>query len=106
MPTSDKTNSTAALYRKLRAIATVIEDPAATEHERANAEALKVLLERQLRRKGAPKGDWTDVLFRMGRTAKEIGQSSALPSPQGAWTDHAFRLGKTLRRGLKKWRPG
>jgi hypothetical protein len=104
MATSDKTSSAQALRRKLRAVDTVIEDPAATEHERANAEALKAFLEKQLRRKGAPEGDWTDIAFRMGRAAKNIGQSSAPPSPKDDWTDHVFRLGKTLRRGIKKWR--
>jgi hypothetical protein len=104
MTTNAKTNSAEALHRKLRAVEAVFEDPAATEHERANAKALKAQLEKQLRRKGVPEGDWTDAVFRMGRTVKELARSSASPSPKGDWTDHAFRLGKTFRRGFKKWR--
>jgi hypothetical protein len=104
MTKSDKVNSIEALRRKLRAVVAVVEDPAATEHERANAKVLKAFLERRLRRKGAPAGDWTDVLFRIGRTAKEVGHSSASPSPRGDWTDEAFRLGRIFRRGLKKLR--
>ena len=47
-------SSDEAIHRKLRAIAAVLLDPAATEHERANAEALKLRLERQLRQEATP----------------------------------------------------
>jgi hypothetical protein len=29
-------------------------------------------------------------------------QSVEPPAPKGDWTDHAFRLGRLFRRGLKK----
>ena len=102
MPISENARSTEAIHRKLRAIAAVLSDPAATEHERANAETLKMRLEKQLRQEATPEGIWTDILFRLGRAVKEIKQSTSQSSPKGDWTDHAFRFGRTLRRGFKK----
>ena len=95
--------SVGGIRRKLRAVAAVIADPAATEHERANAETLKARLERRLREAGAPAGDWTDNAFRLGKWAKELRQVSSPASPKGDWTDNAHRLGKALRRGYKRW---
>jgi len=95
--------SVASIRRKLRAIAAIVADPAATAHERANAQTLKARLERRLRDAGAPAGDWTDTAFRLGRWAQELKQSSSPASPKGDWTDKAHRLGKALRRGYKKW---
>ena len=95
--------SVASIRRKLRAVAAIIGDPAATEHEKANAQALKGRLERRLRDAGAPAGDWTDNAFRLGRQLKEVRKSVSPASPKGDWTDHAFSLGKALRRGYKKW---
>ena len=95
--------SVASIRRKLRAIAAIVADPAATAHERANAQALKVRLERRLRDAGAPAGDWTDTAFRLGRWAQELKQSSSPASPKGDWTDNAHRLGKAVRRGYKRW---
>ena len=89
--------------RKLRAVAAVIADPAATAHEKANAKALKGRLERRLREAGVPAGDWTDNAFRLGRWAGQLKDSSSPASPTGDWTDHAYRLGKALRRSYKKW---
>jgi hypothetical protein len=93
------------IRRKLRAVTAMLQDRAPTEHEKANAEAVKARLEKQLRDRGAPQGDWTDVVFRLGRAVRKMGQPASPPSPKGDWTDHAFRLGKTLRRGIKEWRP-
>ncbi len=45
-------------------------DAGATENERANAGALKARLEEWLKEAGVPAGDWTDLLFRLGRRAK------------------------------------
>src|SRR4249920_551800 len=104
MPISENARSAEAIHRKLDAIAAVLSDPAATEHERTNAETLKIRLEKQLRQEATPEGTWRDIMFRLGRAAREIKQSTSL-SPKGDWTDHAFRLGRTLRRGLKKSRP-
>jgi hypothetical protein len=94
-----------SLHRKLRAVSAVLEDPGASANERANAEALKGRLERQLRRAGAPEGDWSDSVFRLGRAVRTIGQGAARPAPRGDWTDHAFRIGRILRRGLKTLQP-
>jgi hypothetical protein len=92
----------AATHRKLRAIAAVLQDPAATEHERANAEGLKTLLERQLSDQERAQGTWKDIMYRLGRNFKDMKVSASPPSPKGDWTDHAFRLGRALRRGFKK----
>jgi hypothetical protein len=89
--------------RKLRAVVAVLADNGATEHERRNAAALKARLERRLRAAGEPAGNWTDNVFRLGRLARKIEQSSAPRSPKGDWSDHALRLGKALRRGYKRW---
>jgi len=89
--------------RKLRAVAAVIADPAATQHEKANAEALKGRLERRLREAGVPAGDWTDNAFRLGRWAGQLKKSASPASPKGDWTDNAHRLGKALRQGYKRW---
>jgi len=96
-------SSVEALRRKLRAVAAVAQDPAATNHERANAKALKARLRHRLREAGSPTGDWTDNVFRLGRWAKEMRKSTSPASPKGDWTDNAQRLGKALRRGYKNW---
>lgn len=95
--------SVEALRRKLRAVAVMAQDPAATNHERANAKALTARLQRRLREAGLPAGDWTDNVFRLGRWAKEMKKSTSPTSPKGDWTDNARRLGKVLRRGYKSW---
>jgi hypothetical protein len=91
------------IRRKLRAVAAVADDPGATEHEKANAEALKARLEQRLRDSGAPKGDWTDNAFQLGRWARNLKGSASPASPRGDWTAGAFRLGRALRRGYTKW---
>jgi hypothetical protein len=95
--------SVEAIRRKLRAVAAVVDDHGATEHEKANAAALKARLEQRLKEAGAPAGDWTDNAFRLGRWAKEMRKSSSPASPKGDWTDNTRRLGKALRRGYKRW---
>jgi hypothetical protein len=72
MPISDNARSAEAIHRKLRAIAAVLSDPAATEHERADAETLKMRLEKQIRQETTPEGTWTDIMFRLGRL-NEVG---------------------------------
>ena len=94
------------LRRKLRAVSAVMADPAATEHERANAQTLKARLERRLREAGSPAGDWTDNVFRLGRLTRELKKSSSPGAPKGDWTDNAHRLGKALRHGYKRWFSG
>jgi hypothetical protein len=63
--------SVEAVRRKLRAVTSVVEDRGATEHEKANAAALKARLEQRLKEAGAPAGDWTDNAFRLGRWADQ-----------------------------------
>jgi hypothetical protein len=90
------------LRRKLRAVTAVVEDRAATPHERSNAQALKARFERLLRQAGSPAGDWSDSAFRLGKWAKDLRDSTAPAAPKGDWTDAAHRLGKALRRGYRK----
>ena len=99
MPISENASSTEAIRRKLRALTAVLLDPAATEAERANAEGLKVRLEKQLTEEPTPEGKWTGIMFQLGRGVKEI---TSQPSPKGDWTDHAFRLGRMLRKSFKR----
>ena len=95
--------SAADVRRKLRALSALAENAGATEHERANAEALKARLQRRLKEAGEPAGDWTDNAFRLGKQVKELTTAASPASPKGDWTDNAFRVGKALRRGYKKW---
>lgn len=91
-----------AARRKVRALAALAADTGATEHEKANARALKSRLVQQLKDAGALTGDWTDTLFRLGRGVKQIKDDTAPASPKGDWTDNVHRLGKALRRGWKR----
>jgi hypothetical protein len=91
-----------AIRRKLRGLAAVVKDAAATEHERANAKALKMVLEKKLGQEGVPSGDWTDVAFRFGRAVREITTATSPPPPISGTSKIAFRLGRALRQGLKK----
>jgi hypothetical protein len=100
MPISEGPRSAEAIRRKLRALAAVFLDPAATEHEKANAKMLKGRLESQVSQEATPEGTWTGIMFRLGRGVVEL--TSPPPSPKGDWTDHAFRLGRMLRRGFKR----
>jgi hypothetical protein len=99
MPISENARAAAAIHRKLRALGAVFLDPAATEHEKANAKRLKERLEEHLGQDATPEGAWTGIMFRLGRGVKDI---TSAPSPKGDWTDHAFRLGRMLRRGFKR----
>ena len=102
MPISESARSAAAIHRKLRALAAVFSDRAATEHEKANAERLKGRLEKQLTEEATPEGAegaWTGLMFRLGKGVKEM---TSPPSQKGDWTDHAFRLGRMLRSGFKR----
>ena len=57
MGSNDKERLDDALHRKLRRVVALLEDPAATEHERGNAEILKKRLEILFRKRGTPRGD-------------------------------------------------
>jgi len=104
MTSGEKARYAEAIHRKLRAILALLRDPAATQNEKANAAALKARLETQLKQAGGPEGDWTDAVFRLGKTVREIKQSTLRPAPVGDWTDNAFRLGRVLRKGVKMLR--
>jgi hypothetical protein len=107
MPISENARAAAAIHRKLRALAAIFSDSAATESERANAERLKARLEDQLNqeataanREAPPEPAWTtSLMFRLGQGVRDI---TSAPAPKGDWTDHAFRLGRMFRKGLKK----
>jgi hypothetical protein len=105
VPVSDDTRRAAAIRRKLRAIGAVLSDPAATDNERANAQALKLRLQERLGEQAAVDGSLSGLLFRLGRgvrQAKQMKQSTAPPAPRGDWTDNAYRLGRIFRKGFKK----
>lgn len=103
MPANPLVGSVAALRRKLRALASVIEDRGATPPEKANAETLKKRLEAKLDAAEPPPADWSDKLFQLGRRAKELQKSTAPAAAKGDWTDNAHRLGKAVRKGYKSW---
>ena len=99
MPISDNATSAEAIRRKLRALAAVFLDPAATEHEKVNAKVLKGRLETHLGQKATSEGAWTGIMFRLGKGVRKVTSSR---SAKGDWTDHAFQLGRIIRRGIKK----
>jgi hypothetical protein len=111
MPISESARAAAAIQRKLRALAAVFSDPAATESEKRNAERLKERLAGQLDREATaveatpvdpeapPEQAWTSLMFRLGQGVKEL---TSAPAPKGDWTDHTFRLGRMFRKGLKR----
>jgi hypothetical protein len=95
--------SVKAVRRKLRALAAMVGDTSASEHERATAQALKASLEQQLSEAVVPAGDWTDNAFRLGRWAKEMRKSPPLTPATGDWTETVHRLGRAVGRGYKTW---
>ena len=96
---SENVRSAEAIRRKMRALAAVFLDPAATEHEKANAKMLRERLETLVSQGATTEGTSTGIMFRLGRSVKEI---KSPPSSKGDWTDHAFQLGRILRRGFKR----
>ena len=93
-----------SVRRKLRALGAVLEDSGITEHERANALALKANLEKKLKKEGVPNGDWTDVAFRLGQTLDHLKKVTAPPACMtGTSSRAAFRVGKVLGKAFKKW---
>jgi hypothetical protein len=100
MSASENASSAAAIRRKLRALAAVLRDPAATGPEKSNAEEIAGRLEKRLAEEAVSEGPWTDMMFRLGQGVKEI--RSQQPAPKDDWTDHVFRLGRMLREGLKR----
>jgi len=103
MPDAGDTGPLAALRRKLKALTAVARDSHATPAERANATSLQHRLQRRLDDAGAPKGDWTDSAYRLGKSVKDLKQAASPAAPKGDWTDHARGLGKVFRRGAKRF---
>ncbi len=102
MAISENARLAANIHRKLRALGAVFTDPAATDHEKANAKRLKDRLEQQLGQEAAPEGAWTGIMYRLGQGVKEIASPPPAKTAKGDWRDHAFRLGRLFRKGLKK----
>jgi hypothetical protein len=102
MPDGPPPGPLAAVRRKLRALGAVARDAGATAAERTNAASLKHRLQQRLDDAGAPKGDWTDGAFRLGKSVKELRRAVTPAAPKGDWTDHARGLGKAVRRGYKR----
>ena len=91
------------LRRKLRGLVAIIDDDGASEAERATARRLKAGLKAKLARQGVPAGDWSDALFRLGRSLKRAKASTAPPpSLKGGAEKAAFRLGRALRQIKRK----
>jgi hypothetical protein len=104
MPTTDDRPAAADIRRKLRALAAVVRDRATTEHEKANAQAIKQRLEQTLTPdppNPSPPDirSRTDVMYRLGRGVKALTTPS---SPNRDWTDHAYRFGRMFRRLVKQ----
>jgi hypothetical protein len=93
-----------AIRRKLRGLAAMIQDAAVTGHEKENAKALKLRLEKKLRQTGAPAGDWTDIAFRAGQTIQELKNATAPPPSMEGPSKIGFRLGKAVAQARKKLR--
>jgi hypothetical protein len=81
MPISKNARSVFEIHRKLRGIAAVLLDSAATKHEKANAEALKMRLEKRLGREVTTEGPRaivpykripTPVLWRPGNPPSDL----------------------------------
>ena len=92
-----------AIRRKLRGVTAVLEDKGITQHEKANAEAVRKRLEQQLREVTPRTGDWTDNAFRVGKWTREIKKAISPAAPKRDWPDQVFRLGKAIRRSYKSW---
>ena len=89
--------------RKLRSLVAVMRDESATEAERANAQRLSAGLKAKLTEQGVPQGDWSDKLFRFGRSLRRAKAATAPPpSVKGGAAKTAFRLGRALRKAGKK----
>jgi hypothetical protein len=50
----------------------VFLDPAATEHEKANANRFKKRLEEHLGQDATPERAWTGIMFRLGRVLRRL----------------------------------
>ncbi len=91
-----------SLRRKLRALVAVMKDAGATAPERENARRLRAGLKAKLKQEGVPEGDWSDAVFRFGRTLRNAKTSTAPPPTMSNGTAKVgFRLGRALRQVTK-----
>lgn len=91
------------LRRKLRALVAIMRDESATEAERSTARRLRAALKGKLADQGVPEGDWSDAVFRFGRSLRNAKAATAPPdSIKGGAAKAAFRLGRALRQAAKK----
>lgn len=91
------------IRRKLRGLLAIIDDEGASEAERATARRLTAGLKAKLARQGVPAGDWSDAVFRFGRSLKRAKAATAPPpSLEGGTARAAFRLGRALREATRK----
>ena len=91
------------IRRKLRGLVAIIDDESASEAERATARRLRAGLKAKLARQGVPEGDWSDAVFRLGRSLKRAtAATEPPPSLKGGAEKAAFRLGRALRHFTKK----
>jgi hypothetical protein len=88
-----------SMQDELRALRAVFLDPAATEHEKADAKRLKERLEEQVGQDATPEGAWTGVMFRLGRGVKEI---TSAPTQRAIGQIIPSDLAECLRRGFKR----
>ena len=86
--------SAADVRRKLRAVSALAENAGATEHERANAAALKARLQQRLKEAGEPAGDWTDNAFRLGKQVKELRKTVSPGRPRATGRTTPFASGR------------
>lgn len=91
--------------RKLRGLVAIIHDAGATEEERATARRLRAALKGKLDEQGVPQGDWSDAVFRFGRSLRRAKAATAPPaSIEGGAAKAAFRLGRAFRQAARKTR--
>lgn len=91
------------IRRKLHRLVAIIDDAGATEAERVTARRLRAGLKAKLVEQGVPEGDWSDAVFRLGRSLRRAKAATAPPpSIKGGAAKAAFRLGRALRRAAKK----
>jgi hypothetical protein len=91
------------IRRKLRGLVAIIDDESATDSERATARRLTEGLKAKLADQGVPEGDWSDAVFRFGRSLRRVKTATAPPeSIEGGAAKAAFRLGRALRHVTKK----
>ncbi len=91
--------SSSAVQRKLAALKAILEDPATSEHERANARTLMTRLEKQIESEAETAEPLNKAMFVMGRSVRNVMNGTFQKSD---WTDHAFRAGRVVGKLFKR----